>query len=208
MGQCPVEHREEILSVHPSIFPYVPFPPGADSGWLRLHRGRIRLAQATQRQVQAGSGHSEPGQGYLGASWGYLLRDLGRQKEGWTDGWMDVWRDGISPSCSTGHHPLLGPLPCLHRALTKPLIAGQGYRWPLDAFGWLVTHHIKFSVISRDEPWFLCLMMILIATNLIQLQFPYFRGQPLKTKLNSLIMTASQNQSHKGKRFSLVYCLW
>ena len=113
--------------------------------------------------------------------------------------------DGISPLCSTGHHLLWGPLPCLHLAFTQPLIAGQGNCCPLDALGQLVIHHIKFSIKSRDEPWFLWLMMILIAYNLIQLQFPCFRGQPLMTKLNSLIMTASQNQSHKGKRFSLVF---
>ena len=58
---------------------------------------------------------------------------------GWTDGWME-----FSPLRSTGHRPLLGLLPCLQLALTLPLIAGQGYRWPLDAFGQLVLSDRAF----------------------------------------------------------------
>ena len=58
--------------------------------------------------------------------------------------------DGISPLCSTGHRPLLGPLPCLHLALAPYLMAGQGYRWPLDAFGRLVQ---SLNVSGRIQPF-------------------------------------------------------
>ena len=50
--------------------------------------------------------------------------------------------DGIFP-CSTGHHSLLGPLPWQHLALALRLIAGQGYRWLLDAFWRLVLILIR-----------------------------------------------------------------
>ena len=53
-------------------------------------------------------------------------RALTSQK--FTDGRTDRQMDGISPLCSTGHRPLLGPLPCLHLALAPQLMAGQGYR--------------------------------------------------------------------------------
>ena len=68
-----------------------------------------------------------PPLGWLRLSRGWL-----KPPPGWTDGrmdgWADGWTDGISPLCSTGHCPLLGPLPCLHLALAPQLMAGQGYR--------------------------------------------------------------------------------
>ena len=66
-----------------------------------------------------------PGSGYLETDSGHLL-----------DRWAGRWMDGISPFCSTGHCPFLGPLPCL--ASAPQLMAEQGYCWPLDAFGRLV----------------------------------------------------------------------
>ena len=42
-------------------------------------------------------------------------------------GCLDGRMDRISPLCSTGHCPLLGPLPCLHLAFAQQLMAGQGY---------------------------------------------------------------------------------
>ena len=47
--------------------------------------------------------------------------------------WMDEWTDRISPPCFIGHHSFLDPLPCKHLALIPQLMAGEEYRWPLEA---------------------------------------------------------------------------
>ena len=142
---------------------------GSDRGRCPVeHRGKIPSVHTSVRPPpRAGSGYLVAGSGHLRDGW----------TDGWTDGWMDGWTDGRTDGrnfllCSTGHRPLLGPLPCLHLALAPQLMAGQGYRWPLDAFGWLgffravfplrwysehvVTHELSAYVINSLLPVLAC----------------------------------------------------
>ena len=132
-------------------------------GWLNAPQRRAqaigRLIQAAQRPGQAGSGLSKANSNQLETSWGY---GTGPANSGWMDRWTDGQRDTwmfghtdrISPYVlqSTGHHPLLIPLPCLHLALAPQLMAGQGYCWTPDAFGRLVFCSLSEGEIYQIRP--------------------------------------------------------
>ena len=109
--------------------------------------------------IQAGSGLPDTDDGYLEACLGYPAADPGHFKDGWKSGrkarWIDGqtegWTDGGTDGCMDGIPPCvlqdLIPfwVPC--PALALPLISGQGYCCPLDAFGQLVS--TKAGAIQR-----------------------------------------------------------
>ena len=76
---------------------------------------------------------------------------IDRQMDRWMDKWRNGWMDKICLLCSTGRRPLSGPLPCLPLTLAPQLMAGQGYRWPLDAFGRLVLKCLSIAHRSKGR---------------------------------------------------------
>ena len=102
---------------------------GPNRGWCPVEHGGDSFCAYVCMSIHMSiyMSPSRAGSGYLEADSGHLL-----------DRWAGRWTNGISPLCSTGHRPLMGPLPCLHLASAPQLMAEQGYCWPLDAFGRLV----------------------------------------------------------------------
>ena len=77
-----------------------------------------------------------PPRGWLRLFWGWMDEQtdgkMDRQTNGWTYGWLNGWT-------------LDSPLPYLHIALALPLMAGQGFFFPLTSLGNLLS-----IISSRD----------------------------------------------------------
>ena len=87
---------------------------------------------------------------------------------------MDRQMDRWMTHC-TGLHPLLGLLPCYPLRLYNIKEAGQGNRWPHDAFWRLVFLHFSFFFYSFCLFFFFFLFFSLFPFFLFfSLSFPYF----------------------------------
>ena len=141
-GQSPVEWGE-IPFVHLFVRPSVPPSgwPSNPTGWPLDPVGwpsdpsswpSDPSSQPSDPSSRASDPSSWPSgsEGQPAGSEGQPAGSEGQPEGG---GWMDGWTNGISPH-STGLCPLSGPLPCCPLRLQHIKEAGQGYRWPHDAF--------------------------------------------------------------------------
>ena len=116
---------------------HMPLFLGGGEFRLSTHSPPTGLAQATSRMD--------------GRTDGRINGQIDRQMDRWMDKWRNGWMDKICLLCSTGRRPLSGPLPCLPLTLAPQLMAGQGYRWPLDAFRRLVLKCLSIAHRSKGR---------------------------------------------------------